>query len=113
ESAIVYMEAGGTDAGTCTRAAPCRTFAYAISQTAPSRNHVVLAQGGYIENNTIITAQTTSADHVVIHGGGSSVTANEVESGVLQISLAATIKDLEFVNAGNGTSLHLSVAAFT
>jgi hypothetical protein len=112
EDAVVYLDPGGNDAGSCTRGTPCRTLNYGVSQTSPTRMHLVLAPGGYIENNTSITAQSTTADRIAIHGHGASVTSNGVEAGVLLMSLAATLKDLEIVVTGNGTALTFSVSAF-
>jgi hypothetical protein len=37
---------GTPDTGTCTISAPCRTFAYALTQTAPNGEIIVLTSGG-------------------------------------------------------------------
>ena len=37
----------GTDSGPCSRAAPCRSFAYAVTQTSPGGELDVLDSGGY------------------------------------------------------------------
>ena len=42
QSTRTFVSGTGTDSGTCGRAAPCRTFAYAISQTNGGGEIVVL-----------------------------------------------------------------------
>lgn len=47
QSARTFVSGLGTDSGTCGRTAPCRSFAYAISQTASAGEIVVLDSAGY------------------------------------------------------------------
>jgi len=42
-----FVSVTGTDTGSCPTAEPCRTFAYALTQTAPSGEIIVLSSGGY------------------------------------------------------------------
>ena len=42
-----FVSGGGTDAGTCERTAPCRTFGYAITQTNAKGEVVALDSSGY------------------------------------------------------------------
>jgi hypothetical protein len=41
------VSVNGTDGGTCAPAAPCRTIAYALTQTNPSGEMIVQSSGGY------------------------------------------------------------------
>ena len=41
------MSATGSDSGGCGLTAPCRTFAYALTQTAVSGEIIVLSSAGY------------------------------------------------------------------
>ena len=42
-----FVASTGVDSGGCSRAAPCRSFAYAVPQTAPGGELDVLDSGGY------------------------------------------------------------------
>ena len=42
-----WVSGTGTDSGACTRAAPCRTFAFALTQTAAGGEIDVLDPAGY------------------------------------------------------------------
>lgn len=72
ESAIVYMDAAGTDTGTCPHQQPCRTLGYAVTQSSNTRAHIVLAPGGYVDE-PYITAQLSPAARLFIHGNGASI----------------------------------------
>jgi parallel beta helix pectate lyase-like protein len=43
----VFVASNGTDAGLCARSAPCRTFAFAITQVSPGGELVALDTAGY------------------------------------------------------------------
>ena len=113
ESAIVYLDPGGTDSGTCTRSAPCRTVAFGASKTTATRDHIVMAPGGYTEE-VVITPQNTFAARLYIHGGGAglSLPATAVESAVLTMRLPATIRDLEIQSLDGSASLQLEADSY-
>lgn len=81
-----FVSAGGADVGTCTLTAPCRTFAYAIGQTAAKGEVIALDSGGYgvvsITKSITLSAppgvyagiSATSGDAVVI----SAIAGNKV-----------------------------------
>src|SRR5664279_2948450 len=52
-----FVSGVGTDTGTCALATPCRTFAYALTQTAPSGEIIVLNSAGY---GTVTITQAVS-----------------------------------------------------
>jgi nitrous oxidase accessory protein NosD len=43
----VFVSSNGTDTGACTRNAPCRNFAYAVTQVADGGEVVALDTAGY------------------------------------------------------------------
>jgi hypothetical protein len=59
-----WVSGHGTDSGPCTRAAPCRTFAFALSQTAAGGEIDVLDPAGYA------TVTITKAISIVNDGVG-------------------------------------------
>src|SRR5664279_1039240 len=52
-----FVSGVGTDTGSCPLASPCRTFAYALTQTAPSGEIIVLSSAGY---GTVTITQAVS-----------------------------------------------------
>jgi hypothetical protein len=94
ESAIVYLDAAGTDAGECPRSAPCRTLTFGVSKTTATRSHLVLAPGGYVET-VRINAQDTAATRLYIHGGGAGLSSASDENSALYASVPSTIRDLK------------------
>jgi hypothetical protein len=69
----------GSDTGTCPITAPCRTFAYALTQTAPSGEIIVLSSGGY---GAVTIGQAVSIINVgnfagvTVASGGTGITIN-------------------------------------
>lgn len=107
EDSIVYMDPGGVDVGSCTRAAPCRTFAFAIPRTSTTRSHVVLGPGAYVERDIVIDSQMTSAKPLYIHGGGASISLPQGNDGtVFDVAVNAVVRHLQFPEViGNGLVL--------
>lgn len=109
EAGIVYLSPTGTDAGTCTRSAPCRALTFAAGQTSTSRNHLVMAPGTYdYFIPQFLDASTTAAPQVFVHGSGSSISTTS-DAALLTVSVNATIRDLDLIGGGsvlrlNGTS---------
>jgi hypothetical protein len=78
-----WVSGMGTDSGACTRAAPCNTFAFALTQTAPGGEIHVLDPAGYgmvtiskaisIVNDGVGVAAigTSSGNGVTINAGAS------------------------------------------
>jgi hypothetical protein len=98
ESSVVYLHPQGQDAVPCSRAQPCRTLSFAVTQTNSGRDHIVLAPGSYPEPSIIsINAGTTGAAALWIHGGNATVMGGS-EDGLLTISVPTTVRDLELVN---------------
>ncbi|MFN0253350.1 MAG: choice-of-anchor Q domain-containing protein [Kofleriaceae bacterium] len=105
ESAVAYLDPGGTDSGSCSRIAPCRTLPYAVQQLDALRVHVVMANGGYVGTTWTILSAVPS--RVFVHGSAASLIANS-ESSVLVVgpSVAVTIRNLRVSNpAGFGIEI--------
>lgn len=80
EDRIAYViPSGGSDAGSCTRVAPCATIQYAVTKTSSVVRHIVVAAGTYDQDTRISTAET-SAPEVTIHGTGATLTRTSGES---------------------------------
>jgi hypothetical protein len=72
-----FVSGTGTDSGTCTRTAPCRTFAFALTQTAAGGEIDVLDPAGYgavTINKSISINGHGDAD--INAGSGNGVTIN-------------------------------------
>ncbi len=85
-----WVSGTGTDSGACTRAAPCKTFAFALTQTAAGGEIDVLDPAGYG------TVTITKAISIVNDGVGVAAIFASSDSGI-----AITI------NAGATDSVHL------
>jgi hypothetical protein len=80
-----WVSGTGTDSGACTRSAPCRTFAFALTQTAAGGEIDVLDPAGYgtvtitkaisIVNDGVGTAaiEASSGNAITINAGADSV----------------------------------------
>jgi hypothetical protein len=75
----------GDDANPCSRSAPCKTFAGAISKTAPGGEISVLDPGGF--------GAVTITKAITIDGGGGQV-ASELVSGTNGIVIQASANDV-------------------
>jgi hypothetical protein len=78
QSARTFVSGVGTDTGSCPLATPCRTFAYALTQTAPSGEIIVLSSAGY---GAVTITQAISIINVgyfagVTVNGGDGITVN-------------------------------------
>jgi hypothetical protein len=83
-----FVSGLGTDTGTCAITAPCRTFAYALTQTAASGEIIVLTSGGYgsvtITQAVSIINTSNFAGVTVASGNGITVTAGANDVVVLR-----------------------------
>ena len=75
----VFVKTTGTDAGTCPITAPCRTFAYGMTQVAPAGEIIAQDTGGYgpvtIGQAVTIVAAPGATAFVAAAGTGVTVTA--------------------------------------
>jgi hypothetical protein len=74
-----FVSAHGADTNPCSATSPCRTFAFALTQTAPGGEIYVLDTAGYgpvtITQAVSIVNQTSTAA-ITASGGGVAVTVN-------------------------------------
>lgn len=70
EADIAYVASNGSDAGTCTRMAPCQSYEGALAQTTASRFHIVFPPGEYIGPSTISPNLVDRILH--LHGYGAT-----------------------------------------
>lgn len=89
EDQIVWMASTGNDVGTCTRAAPCRNFVYALTQADVARSHLVLEPGLYFARTIV------QVPNLFIHGNGAVVTQFSGISGyTLQLVQPMNVRDI-------------------
>jgi hypothetical protein len=91
----------GSDTGTCAISAPCRTFAYALTQTAPSGEIIVLSSGGYgtvTINQAVSIINTSSFAGVTVPTAGNGITINA------QAGDSVTLRGLTVDGVGTGSN---------
>jgi hypothetical protein len=96
-----FVSRTGTDSGACTRAAPCRTFAFALTQTAAGGEIDVLDPAGY--------GAVTINHAISIVNDGVGVAAIGVSSGnAITINAGATdsvhLRGLTLTGLGSGSN---------
>lgn len=102
-----FLSGAGTDSGTCSRAAPCRSLQFAHDQTAPNGEIAVLDTAGY----GVLTI--TKAISIVNAGGveaGITVPANGTAISVAagandSVSLRGMTLDGQAASGTNGISV--------
>jgi hypothetical protein len=100
-STRTFVSGHGTDSGICGVGAPCRTFAYAITQTAAAGEIVVLDSAGYgsvtIGQSITITNPGGVEAAITAPSGGTAVTINS--AGPSNITLRGLTLEGGFVGA--------------
>ena len=95
-----FVSGVGADTGSCPLAAPCRTFAYALTQTAPSGEIIVLSSAGYgaVTINQAVSIINTSnfAGVTVASGNGITINAGANDS--------VTLRGLTVDGSGTGSN---------
>jgi hypothetical protein len=99
-AARTFVSGVGSDAGACPVNTPCRTFAYALTQTAPSGEIIVLTSAGYgtvIINQAISIINTSNfAGITVASGNGITINAGVNDS--------VTLRGLTIDGGGTGAN---------
>ena len=108
DSSIVYIDPLGTDTGDCPRSAPCRSLNFALSRTTASRSHIVMAKAGYsLPTAFVVSASSTPAQRLFLHGGDASLMGVSGDSMVIA-QIPITIRNLELQQTeGGGGSINL------
>jgi hypothetical protein len=70
-----FVSGTGSDTGTCPLTTPCRTFAYALTQTAPSGEIIVLSSAGY---GAVTITQAVSIINISNFAGVTVATGNGI-----------------------------------
>jgi hypothetical protein len=95
-----FVSGVGSDTGSCPLATPCRTFAYALTQTAPSGEIIVLNSAGYgpVTINQAVSIINTSnfAGITVASGDGITINAGPNDS--------VTLRGLTVDGGGTGSN---------
>jgi hypothetical protein len=101
--ALIYVDQAGTDTGSCTRSAPCKTLGFAVTQANAMRSHIVMAPGNYVEEVNIGSIETTALS-LTIHGGDATMsTPSNSDGNTINVNdVSTTIHDLNFV--GNNSA---------
>jgi hypothetical protein len=101
-----WVSGVGDDANPCSRTAPCKTFAGAISKTADKGEISVLDPGGFgvvtITKNITLNGTGTLAG-ILSAGSPSAVTVNDVNAPSPNSSVVI-LRDISMNGAGTGTS---------
>src|SRR5882762_1649706 len=98
QASRTWVSGVGDDANPCSRTAPCKTFAGAISKTAPGGEIDALDPGGF--------GAVTITKAITIDGGGGQV-ASIIASGIVVAAGAADIVTLRNIQLnGAGTAVN-------
>ncbi|HWO21989.1 MAG TPA: choice-of-anchor Q domain-containing protein [Kofleriaceae bacterium] len=111
EDAIIYVMESGTDAGTCPKAAPCQTLAYAMGLTSPARSVIRIVGGQFhLGNNSIYLRNAVTidgSDTTLTYGSLPAITVGG--AGILEgVRLASTQASMTLIEIIAGGSLGLS-----
>lgn len=120
QAARTWVSGVGDDVNPCSRTAPCKTFAGAISNTAPGGEISVLDPGGYgavtISQSVTIDGDGTLASILANAGNGITVNGAGVVLTLRNISLVCTNAGaLKGVHLFNGSAVildHVTISGF-
>lgn len=111
DAALVFLSPGGSDAGSCTRAQPCKSVEYALDQTTTTRAHVLFAPGTYVPIGGDFAPSLTNRV-LTLHGYGATLESRfpltaEGRSVFFISGGTLTIKGLSFTHTvdANGSAL--------
>jgi hypothetical protein len=103
QASRTWVSGVGSDANPCSRTAPCKTFAGAISKTADKGEIDVIDAGGYgaVTTSKSITIDGLGSMSSILHGGISPSNGVVVSDGGLNTAVV-TLRNLSFNGFGNG-----------
>jgi len=108
EGDVVYLSPIGTDVGSCNRAVPCLTLAFAVSKTTGARSHIVFAPGQYATTEERYDSSDTAAPSLHLHGHGAEVNGPTGGDGsVMSYALSVVIQDLRVKTNVSGSAITL------
>jgi hypothetical protein len=85
EANVIYLSPTGQTSGTCTRAAPCSTFALGLAQVNGTRNIIKAAPGTYSGQVNI------SGQNVVIYADGATIAPSSIGQDAIVIASSADV----------------------
>jgi hypothetical protein len=97
-----FVSGHGTDSGSCTLAAPCRSFAYAITQTAPAGEITVLDSAGY--GSVTITQSVTITNPGGVEAGITASSGNNAITITAPSTAGITLRGLTLLGGGVGAN---------
>lgn len=99
QASRTWVSGNGDDANPCSRTAPCKTFAGAISKTAAGGTISALDPSGYgaVTINKSLTIEGTGTLASVLFTGGNGIT-------VTGAGIVVTLRNLSIDGVGTGTS---------
>lgn len=83
EASVIYLSPTGQTSGTCTRAAPCKTFALGLAQVSSTRDIIKAAPGTYSGKATIDGVTVT------IFGDGATIQPTATDQSVIAVTNVA------------------------
>jgi len=103
----VFVRSNGVDTGTCTLAAPCRGFAYAMTQVDAGGEVVALDAAGYgavvIDKSVTVTTNPGFFAGISISAGSAITISGE--------AIHVILRGLNLNGLGGGTGVHVTSAA--
>ena len=106
-----WVSGVGDDANPCSRTAPCKTFAGAISKTATGGEINVLDPGGFgavtITKSISIDCGGTFGSILAAGGNGINVNGANIVVAIRNLSINGALTGLVGINFTNGISLHV------
>jgi hypothetical protein len=102
---VIYVTAGGANAGTCGGAAPCGTVAYALGQVSATRYHLKLS--GALAETVVIEALRV----VMLADPGTTLTG--ADPSIKIIKGTVSIYDLEIACSPNGAGIKSEMGSTT
>jgi hypothetical protein len=101
-----FVSTSGTDTGNCNPNAPCRTFSYALTQTAVNGEIIALTSGGYgaVNINKAVQITAPTGVYVAITAfSGDAITVNA--AGATVVLRGLTLNGLGATNGINVTAV--------
>lgn len=101
DAEVVYLSPTGTNVGSCNRAVPCQTLAFAVPQTSGIRYHIVFAPGQYFFEDDDYDSVDTTAPSLFLHGHGAEILGPTSPEGcIVGMGLPSTLRDLTVTMRG-------------
>jgi len=94
-----FVSTSGSDTGACSPTAPCRTFAFALSQTLAGGEIVILNSGGY---GPVTITQSVTLVGEGVHPAVTAASGNGIT--IAAASGVVALRGLSLIGTGTGTN---------